>query len=128
MQAPDSVLIIESDTALREGATELLAADGIDVQSVSSGPAALELLRDGLRPSVILVGLTMPDEDGWQFRSTQLADPSLKDIPTIALSTSASSKRTLRSEFTAVLYVMGSSFAAELVSAVRMVADRNRGA
>jgi CheY-like chemotaxis protein len=120
------VLLIEEDAALAESLTELLEAKEIQVQWASSGPAALEILREGLRPCVILLGLTKPDRDDWNFRRAQFEDPTMKEIPTIAISTSASSKRTLRSEFAAVLDVLGSSFAAELISVVHMLADRDR--
>jgi len=43
-------------------------------------------LRGGLRPGVILLDLMMPGTDGWDFRAQQKRDPSLAEIPIIAVS------------------------------------------
>ena len=59
------ILIVEDDVDLRE---------------------ALDRLRGGHRPCVILLDLTMPVMNGWQFRAEQRQDPELSRIPVIVLS------------------------------------------
>ena len=57
------------------------------------------MLRNGLRPSVILLDLMMPVMDGWDFRHEQLHDPTLKDIPVIVVTATGFSADTIRGQF-----------------------------
>src|SRR5262249_15967160 len=50
------------------------------------GQIALDRLRHGLDPCVILLDLMMPVKDGWQFRLEQLGDEALMAIPVIVMS------------------------------------------
>jgi CheY-like chemotaxis protein len=81
-----SVLIIEDDPGVQESIAELLRDEGFQVEVASGGTAAMELLRGGSAPSLILLDLMMPDMTGAEFRSHQLADPQLAKIPVIVIS------------------------------------------
>jgi CheY-like chemotaxis protein len=76
-----SVLVVDDDQAIRETLCELLADDGYRAVGAANGREALELLRSGERPSIILLDLMMPVMDGFAFRTAQLADPALRAIP-----------------------------------------------
>jgi len=81
------VLIIEDDTTSRETyATLIQSALGYDVVTAEGGASALELLRQGLRPGIIILDLAMPDMDGFAFRSRQLADQTLASCPVLVCS------------------------------------------
>jgi two-component system response regulator MprA len=56
------------------------------VTTAEHGRRALELLRAGLRPGVILLDLMMPVMNGWQFRDEQAHDPQLSPIPVLIIS------------------------------------------
>ena len=75
---------------------EFLAEEGLDVRVAGDGWAALELLRQGLRPDVIVLDLVMPRLNGWEFRQKQLDDPALRTIPTVVTTTWYESVTTLR--------------------------------
>jgi CheY-like chemotaxis protein len=79
------LLLIEDDTALRDATSELLEDEGFSVVTAIDGRDALDLLRAGLRPSVIVLDLMMPRMDGWDFRHIQMADQRLKDIPVVVV-------------------------------------------
>ena len=83
---PDLVLVVEDEAAARAGMEQLLRASGYEAVGAPNGQAALELLRSGVRPRVILLDLMMPVMDGWAFRREQLRDPQLAHIPVIVLS------------------------------------------
>jgi len=49
--------------------------------------AALEKLRWGMRPCLILLDLRMGVMTGWEFRAEQKKDSALADIPVVAMTT-----------------------------------------
>jgi len=58
---------------------------GFRVKAVSSGLQALEHLRDGLHPDVILLDIMMPGMDGYDVCRSLKADPLTSRIPIIFL-------------------------------------------
>jgi len=86
MRRIHSVLLVEDDRDLHEAMAAILDAEGYRVIGAYDGQAAIDRLRDGVRPSVIVLDLMLPRKDGRQFRAEQLADPRLADIPVIAYS------------------------------------------
>jgi CheY-like chemotaxis protein len=54
-------------------------ADGVD---------ALQKLKEGARPSLILLDLMMPRMNGRQFRELQRNEPAFADIPTVLMTAS----------------------------------------
>jgi CheY-like chemotaxis protein len=81
------ILIVEDDSDLREALSEILHDEGYVVAGAAHGEEALDLLRrDFHRPALILLDLTMPVMNGWQFRAQQRRDPDLSDIPVVVLS------------------------------------------
>ena len=80
---PATILLVEDEPAIREVMEAVLQAEGYGVVSAGNGADALDVLRDGLRPGMIILDLMMPVMDGWQFRMAQLRDPELLKIPTV---------------------------------------------
>jgi CheY-like chemotaxis protein len=80
------ILVVEDDLSTREALSLLLSAEGYGVSTAADGVAALDQLRGGQTPGLILLDLMMPIMDGWQFRQEQLDDPQLADIPVIVCS------------------------------------------
>ena len=96
---PDSVLVVDDDASIRTALRELLETEGYKVIEASNGLAALGRLRDGFRPCAIVLDLMMPVMDGWDFRSDQLRDPELRDIPVVVLTAAGFSQSTMRTQF-----------------------------
>jgi len=80
------ILIVEDDSDLRDALEYLLEACGYTVVAAADGEEALQHLRRGLEPSLILLDLLMPRKNGFQFRAEQMESPALAKIPTIAYS------------------------------------------
>jgi len=80
------VLIVEDDDEVRDVLIVACELHGYPAVGVPSADAAMERLRAGLRPCLIVLDLVMPNRSGWEFREDQLADPALASIPTVAMS------------------------------------------
>jgi len=76
-----TVLIVDDDADIREVIKIFLEADGYRVSIAADGLDALEQLRAGLRPGLILLDLMMPRLDGEQFliqfRAGRFADTAV---------------------------------------------------
>jgi two-component system, chemotaxis family, chemotaxis protein CheY len=79
------VLVVEDDTEVSDALGLALELFDIRVRSAENGLAAMRLLQEGLRPTVILLDLMMPIMDGQEFRRLQLADAALREIPVVVL-------------------------------------------
>jgi CheY-like chemotaxis protein len=84
--AGKSILLVEDDEIIRRAIQMVLEWEGYQVQCASNGQEALDALRAGSRPSLILLDIMMPVLDGEQFRREQLRDPNLASIPVIVVS------------------------------------------
>jgi len=80
------ILVVEDDAFTRETLTTLLAIEGFTVTGAANGQEALDQLRAGAAPDLILLDLMMPVKDGWQFRREQAEDPALASIPVVVVS------------------------------------------
>ena len=83
---PDpTVLIIDDDVEFREALAEVVRGRGYSVEVSPNGMEALEMLRWGLHPRVILLDLQMRPMTGWEFRAEQRRDQRLSNIPVVAM-------------------------------------------
>lgn len=80
------LLIIDDDDGITEALTDLLIDAGYHVETACNGEAALRRLEDPPPVDVILLDLTMPVMDGFEFRRRALQDDRLRDIPVIVMS------------------------------------------
>jgi CheY-like chemotaxis protein len=93
-----TILIVDDDSDVRRALTELLEDEGYAVAGAANGRAALEMIRGGIRPSIILLDLMMPGMNGWDFRSAQLRDPELSAVPVVVVTASGFNQDAIRTE------------------------------
>ncbi len=91
------ILVVDDAAAVREAIQSLLEMEGYSVVVARDGEQALQHLRSGLDPALILLGVHMPVKDGFQFRREQLATPEWATIPTIIWSAHPEVLETARS-------------------------------
>jgi CheY-like chemotaxis protein len=84
--APFDVLVVEDDDDVREALLVLLDNEGVNAVGATDGRDAIERIRAGLRPSLILLDLMMPVMDGERFLRARKADPDLASIPVVVVS------------------------------------------
>ena len=80
-----TILIVEDDPDFRDAIGQIVRDEGYRVETAPDGRAALDKLRWGLRPRLILLDLRMGIMNGWDFRAEQKKDPALAGIPVVAM-------------------------------------------
>src|SRR5215469_9769567 len=79
-----SILVVEDDIGALNALTDLLEASGYTVQKAQNGQEALVQAK-GRPPGMILLDLSMPVMDGWEFMRQQRLEPSIANIPVIVI-------------------------------------------
>ena len=83
----EAVLLVDDNDGLRGALAELLILDGYRVREARNGAHALRLLVDeGVRPFAVVLDLTMPAVDGWEFRRALADIPECADVPVVVIS------------------------------------------
>lgn len=77
------VAIVEDDSEFRDMLRELLEEEQYRVIAVSNGAEALEMLRGDTIPNVILLDVSMPVMDGFDFLRFRNDDPHLAAVPVV---------------------------------------------
>lgn len=81
-----AVLVVDDDPLIQTSLIIALESQGFTVQIARDGREALNVLRSGPPPRLIVLDLMMPGMDGFQFLQERQADPALADIPVVVLS------------------------------------------
>jgi CheY-like chemotaxis protein len=80
------VLVVDDDPDARRITTGVLRALGADVREAVDGEAALDAMRRR-RPDVAVIDLLMPVLDGFGVLAAMRADPRLRSVPVVVLTT-----------------------------------------
>ncbi|QRK07739.1 response regulator [Archangium violaceum] len=83
---PLVILLVEDESDLREVIEAALADAGCQVVSTTDGDSALAWLSKGQRPALVLLDFIMPRMHGWAFLERLRSDPTLHDVPVVAIS------------------------------------------
>jgi CheY-like chemotaxis protein len=75
---PKTILVVDDEAVTRASLATLLARAGYQVMSAANGAEALQVLRAGQRPDLVLLDMIMPVSDGWAF----LRHPVTAETPT----------------------------------------------
>lgn len=79
------ILVVEDDADAREAMIALLQMKGYRAVPAGNGREALDYLSRAPVPDLIILDLWMPVMDGWEFRTEQIKDPRLKNVPVIVV-------------------------------------------
>ena len=80
-----AVLIVDDTLANIQILEQALGHD-YTIQSAASGPAALSLLQESIKPDLILLDVIMPGMDGYEVCRRIKQDPAARHIPVIFVS------------------------------------------
>jgi two-component system, chemotaxis family, response regulator Rcp1 len=86
-----SILLVEDNPADAMLVREALTSAGVthEVEVVTDGEQALERVRNGPAPDLVLLDLNLPRRDGREVLAEMKQDDVLKAIPVIVLTTSS---------------------------------------
>src|ERR1700726_2847709 len=78
MAVKEKILVVDDEPSIRKYLQTLLEVDGFDVETVSSGKDALEVIGKGEKPEFIILDVLMPEMDGLEtLRQFMQIDRSL---------------------------------------------------
>lgn len=83
MARSHSVLVVDDDPAVRDLIADALRESGHQVDEATDGADALQRLRDGVSPCVVLSDVRMPRMDGFELSREAGRDPELAAIPIV---------------------------------------------
>jgi CheY-like chemotaxis protein len=81
----DLVLVVEDDPDTADALSQFLGFRGYRSVITRNGQEALDHLRYGDRPCLILLDIMMPVKNGWDVRDEMLADRELATIPVVVV-------------------------------------------
>ncbi|MCY0993424.1 response regulator [Nannocystis sp. ILAH1] len=80
------VLVVDDDPDVCETLQTVLEVSGYRVAAAGNGQEALDALRSGVRPCLVLLDLMMPVMNGQEFRAEQREDPAIAGVPVVVVS------------------------------------------
>jgi CheY-like chemotaxis protein len=84
------ILVVDDEQGLLEAVRFALEGEGFDVETARNGVEALDRLRTGMRPSLVLLDLMMPVMSGWELLDEVARAPSLAPPPIVVLTAGGS--------------------------------------
>ena len=114
--ASSRVLLIDSDSTMRELVQRMLSKDGVEMLYAATGQEGLRLATEQ-RPDVILLDVLLPDQDGWAVLTAITTKLELAGIPVIVVTTA--DERGLADTLGATTYLSKPVSAEELRAAIR---------
>ena len=76
-----TILVIDDEFDLASTLRAILEGDGYRVETCSNGREALERLRGGPRPDLVLTDVMMPLVSGFEVLHTMRQTDGLKEVP-----------------------------------------------
>jgi len=89
-------LVVDDSRPIRRIESEVLTQLGFQTSEATNGREALEKLRSGPLPDVVLVDWNMPEMDGLEFIKAVRRDPKLQRLAILMVTTETETDQMLR--------------------------------
>ncbi|MEX2054504.1 MAG: response regulator [Candidatus Colwellbacteria bacterium] len=123
-----SVLVVEDDVFLVNLLISRLQKAGLEVRKATTGEEALEILRGGFVPNLILLDIILPQKSGFEVLQEIQADPNLQKAPVIITSNLGQEDDVQRGKQLGVIdyFVKAQTPIDELVARVKAIVEGGR--
>ncbi len=88
-----TILVLDDSATMVMSLSHVLKGAGYDVETGANGREGITKISDGVKPSVVLTDLNMPELDGIGFIKEARKIPSMRSTPIIVLTTEASGRK-----------------------------------
>jgi chemotaxis protein histidine kinase CheA/ActR/RegA family two-component response regulator len=88
---PAYVLVVDDSPSVRRVVSNMLRANGWDVQTARDGVEALEVIARQI-PAAVLLDIEMPRMDGYELMATMRSQEQYRNLPLIVLTSRAATK------------------------------------
>ena len=106
------VMVIDDSLTVRKITSRMLTREGFEVATAKDGVDGLQQLQD-IQPDIILLDIEMPRMDGFEFARNMRADPKVKHIPIIMITSRTADKHRNRALELGVNEYMGKPYQEE---------------
>ena len=110
MRHRHTVVLVDDHEDFREAFVTFALNQGLNALAFQSAAEALEYLRGGVHPCLILLDLHMPGMDGLAFRQEQVNHPALAQVPTAVLTAGVMSETHARLAALGVTTILSKPF------------------
>ena len=116
------ILIVDDSATMLMSLRTSLEMSGLTVESASDGVQALDKLKAGLKPDLVITDITMPNMGGLEFIKNFKALPGFKFTPILTLTTeSEASKRDEAKKLGAAGWLVKPVAGPELVKVIKQL-------
>ena len=117
-----TVLVVDDSVTMVMSLKTTLAMSGFQVETAGNGQAALEKLKSGVKPNLILTDINMPVMGGMELIRNVRAMSNLRFVPVLTLTTeSEASKREEGKRAGATGWLVKPVSGNDLISVIRKV-------
>ena len=89
------VMVVDDSVTMRKVTGRVLERNGLEVATAKDGLDALERMAE-LVPDLMLLDIEMPRMDGYELATTMKADPRLRDVPIVMITSRTGDKHRQR--------------------------------
>ena len=89
---PEKILIVDTDPVLLQLLSQKLGRAGYQTVTAATGPAALEAAQTDSKPDLMILGVNLPEMNGFEVAKSLQSQPNTANIPIIALSSMTSAE------------------------------------
>ncbi len=106
------VMVVDDSLTVRKITSRMLTREGFEVATAKDGVDGLQQLED-IQPDMILLDIEMPRMDGFEFARNMRADPKVRHIPIIMITSRTADKHRNRAMELGVNEYMGKPYQEE---------------
>ncbi len=106
------VMVVDDSLTVRKITSRMLTREGFEVATAKDGVDGLQQLQD-IEPDIILLDIEMPRMDGFEFARNMRADPKVRHIPIIMITSRTADKHRNRAMELGVNEYMGKPYQEE---------------